>query len=735
MNSKLRDSNIDFQLQHAIQLQQSGMINSANSIYRELLKLHPKNTTVLINLAISEFQRGNLEEGVKLIDASLKVDAKQPFAHHNRGLALHQLGRFNEALASYDHAVRIKPDYAEAYNNRGLVLQELNKSEEAVASYDHAIRLVPSFAQAHSNRGLALQALKKYEDALLSYELAIQFNPDVAEIHFNQGNLLKEMKEVKRALTSFGRAIKLKPDYAEAHNNRGTILLNSKQLEPALNSFDEVIKFQPLFAQAHINRGLALQEMNRFEEAVASFDCGLAIQPDIDLHLAVLLSTKLEICDWKHFDALLSKFQHQARTETRFSIPFDTLMLSDDPEIQKKTSEVRAPKRQGNHSSAGSNFIHIGHDRIKLGYFSSDFYNHATMHLMEDLFKVHDKSKFELIAFSFGSQVKDNWRQRIVPLFDRFIDVSSHTDIETADMARQLEIDIAIDLKGYTRDSRPGVFAERAAPVQVNYLGFPGTMGSSDIDYIIADRTVIPESSKRYFSEKIIYLPSSYQANINYGAIAEKPGSRAQFGLPETGFVYACFNKNAKITPETFSGWMRILMATEGSVLWLFKSNDVAERNLRSEAESKGVDGDRLVFAPWIPRDEHLQRIQLADLFLDTFPYNAHTTASDALRAGVPVLTRTGRSFASRVAASLLNATGLPELITQSEAEYEARAVAIATDAELLGRIKRTLQDNLPTCPLFDTRLFARHIESAYSEIYRRHQFGLPPDHVHVQAR
>lgn len=735
MNSKIRDSNINFQLQHAIQLQQSGMINSANTIYRELLRLHPKNTTVLINLAISEFQRGNLDEGIKLIDRSLKIDPRQAFAHHNRGLALHQMGRFEEALVSYDHAIRIKPDHAESHNNRGLILQELKKSEEAVASYDRAIKLQSNYAQAHSNRGLALQSLKKYKEALLSYDLAVQLNPNVAEIHFNRGNLLKEMKQVNRALASFGHAIRLKPDYAEALNNRGTLLLNLKQLEPALNSFDEVIKFQPLSAQAHVNRGLTLQEMNRFEEAVASFDRALSLQPDIDLHLAVVLGTKLEICDWKDFDDFLLKFEEQARVETRFSIPFDTLMLTDDPEIQKKTSEVRALKRQSDQLSSGSNFIHIGHDRIRIGYFSSDFFNHATMHLMEDLFKIHDKSKFELIAFSFGPQIRDDWRQKIVPLFDQFIDVSAHTDIEIAGKARELEIDIAIDLKGYTKESRPGVFAERAAPVQVSYLGFPGTMGSSDIDYIIADRTVVPESSKRYFSEKIIYLPDSYQANINYGAVAERPGSRAQFGLPETGFVYACFNKNAKITPETFSCWMRILKANDGSVLWLFKSNDVAQENLRKEAESRGVAGDRLVFAPWIPREAHLPRIQLADLFLDTFPYNAHTTASDALRAGVPVLTRTGRSFASRVAASLLHATGLSELITDSAAEYEARAIAIATDAELFDRIKRTLQDNLPTCPLFDARLFARHIESAYSEIYRRHQFGLPPDHVHVSAR
>jgi predicted O-linked N-acetylglucosamine transferase (SPINDLY family) len=354
------------------------------------------------------------------------------------------------------------------------------------------------------------------------------------------------------------------------------------------------------------------------------------------------------------------------------------------------------------------------------------------MHLMAELFECHDRDKFELIAFSFGPDNQDEWRQRILLCFDKFVDVRFRSDRDIALLSRNMEIDIAVDLKGFTKNSRMGVFSEGSAPIQVNYLGYPGTMAAEYMDYIIADHTLIPESHQRYYSEKVVYLPNSYQVNISKRKISNKSLTRHDVGLPNTGFVFLCFNNIYKITPYTFSGWMRILEVVEGSVLWLLESNSSAVSNLKKEATKSGINEDRLIFAKHISVAEHLNRIQLADLFLDTLPINAHTTTSDALRMELPVLTCMGNSFASRVAASLLNAVNLPELITTTQEQYESLAIQLALHPEKLKIIKDKLINNLPTAPLYDTPLFTRHLESAYLTMYDRYQHGLDPDHIYV---
>lgn len=320
---------------------------------------------------------------------------------------------------------------------------------------------------------------------------------------------------------------------------------------------------------------------------------------------------------------------------------------------------------------------------------------------------------------SFGPASQGEMRQRLIPAFDRFVDVRDYGDREVALLLRQWQIDIAIDLKGYTTSARPGILAHRPAPIQVNYLGYPGTMGVSHIDYILADKVVIPESDQHYYQEKIVYLPDTYQANDQKRQIATELPSRAELGLPENGFVFCCFNNNYKITPVLFDIWMRLLQQVPTSVLWLFENNPTVSRNLRQEAIKRGIVPERLVFAPAIKLDKHLSRIRQADLFLDTLPYNAHTTASDALWAGLPVLTCKGNTFAGRVAASLLSAIGLPELVTNSLAEYEALALHLATNPEVLAEIKTKLARNRDTHPLFDTKLFCRNIEAAYRGMCR----------------
>ena len=398
-----------------------------------------------------------------------------------------------------------------------------------------------------------------------------------------------------------------------------------------------------------------------------------------------------------------------------------------------KSSEIYIQSKYPFNAVLGPIQKRSGNQKIRIAYFSADFHNHATGYLMAELFELHDKNQFELVGFSFGPIAGDEMRQRIEKSFDQFIEVGNQSDMEIAQLSRDLNIDIAVDLKGFTQDSRTGIFANRAAPIQVNYLGYPGTMGADYMDYIIADKTLIPQEAQQAYSEKIAYLSGSYQVNDRKRFISDRQFTRQDLGLPENGFVFCCFNNNFKILPATFAGWMRILKAVEGSVLWLFQDNPWAVENLKQEALNHGVDPSRLVFAERMPLSEHLARHRQADLFLDTFPYNAHTTTSDALWTGLPVLTLMGNSFASRVAASLLNAIGLPELISNSQEEYEALAIELASNPQKLIALKQKLASNKLTTPLFDTPQFTKGLERAYVQMYERYQTDLPPDHLLVE--
>jgi predicted O-linked N-acetylglucosamine transferase (SPINDLY family) len=369
--------------------------------------------------------------------------------------------------------------------------------------------------------------------------------------------------------------------------------------------------------------------------------------------------------------------------------------------------------------------------KIRIGYFSADFRNHAVSLLTAELYELHDKNKFEIIAFSFGVDDKGPMRLRLSQAFNQFIDVCDMSDLEIAKLARDLQIDIAVDLGGHTQDSRTGIFSNRAAPIQISYIGYLGTMGAEYYDYLLADETIIPDELQKFYAEKIVYLPS-YQVNDRKRLISDRQFTRQELGLPEHGFVFCCLNNNYKILPATFDGWMRILKIVVGSALWLLEDNEWSRENLKKEAEKQGIAADRLVFAERLPLPEHLARHRQADLFLDTFPCNAGATASDALWTGLPILTRMGRSFASRVAASLLNAIGLPELITNTQEEYEALAIELALNQNKLAEIKLKLANNRLTTPLFDTPLFTKNLETAYIKMMGRYQDDLQPDHISI---
>jgi len=706
--------------------------DEALACYERALAIKPDDADTLNN-------RGNLLRDLKRFDDALTSYAralaiKPDFADalNNRGATLSDLKRLDDALASYDRALAAKPDYAEALSNRGTALNALRRFDDALASFDRALVLHPGFAEALNNRGNVLSELKRFDDALASYDRALALNPNYAEALFNRGAALSELRRFDEAINSYDRALALNPNYAEVLNSRGAALSALKRFEDALACYDRALSLKPGYAEALYNRGNVLSDLKRLDAAIDSYDRALAVNPDYEFLFGLRLFCQMRICDWRGIADDFVRVAGGIESDEKMALPAVALAMPLSAPLQRKCAEIFAREKYTQSSLLPQLEGGREHKRIRLGYFSADFHDHATAYLMAELFERHDRAKFEVMAFSFGPTSKDAMRIRLEKAFDRFIEIGALSDKDAALLARSLELDIAIDLKGFTEGSRTGIFAMRAAPIQVSYLGYAGTMGASYIDYLIADSTLIPQDQRRRYAEKIVYLPDSYQVNDSRRIVAGKDLTRAECGLPETGFVFCCFNASYKILPDIFAIWMRLLKRVEGSVLWLWEDNHFAGENLRKAAQAQGVAPERLIFAKRMDLPEHLARHRLADLFLDTLPYNAHTTASDALWAGLPVLTCLGESFPGRVAASLLNAIGLPELITKNLATYETLALDLATNPQRLQSLRQKLAANRLTQPLFDTASFTAHIESAYIAMWNRHRAGLPPGHIQV---
>jgi predicted O-linked N-acetylglucosamine transferase (SPINDLY family) len=442
----------------------------------------------------------------------------------------------------------------------------------------------------------------------------------------------------------------------------------------------------------------------------------------------------MHLCQWSNISSLQKNLPQKINNKLTVIEPFPLLSIIDNPELQLKCAEIYINHKFPANFDLPKIPPYVGHSKIRIGYFSPDFRIHPVANLTAELYEIHDRDKFEVYAFSFGPDTKDEMNLRIKSGVDHFHDVRLLSHREVALLSRSVELDIAVDLGGFTQDTRTGIFAMRAAPIQVNYLGYSGTMGAEYIDYLISDSTLIPEDKKHHYLEKIAYLPDSFMVNDTKNKSSTREFTRKEAGLPEEGFVYSCFNHHYKITQGVFNSWMKILSQVDGSVLWLSDGNNTGISNLKNEAEKRGVDSKRLIFAPRLDlREDHLNRIKLSDLFLDTLPYNAHATTSDALQVGLPVLTRIGESFASRVAASLINSVNLPELITETQEQYEVMAIGLAKDKEKLKLIREKLKNNLPLSPLYDTPLYVKQLESAYEEMFERSQNGLGPDHIYVE--
>jgi len=729
---KIKPGYVEAHINRGIALQALECADAALASFERALQLRPDYADALYNRGVALFALGRTQDALDSYQRALEIRPEYAEAHNNRGNALKQLERLDAALDSYDLAVKAKHDYAEAHNNRGVVLQELRRFDAALSSFERALGIKPDYAGACINHGNVLTDLGRFEDALISYERALEIKPDYAEAHNNRGNALKELRRFVDALDSFDRALKINPDYAAAYFNVGNVLAQVKRSDEALLSYDRATRIEPDYADAYFNRGNVLQEILRLDDALDSYGRALQIKPDLESLYGTWLHTRMRLCEWSDLGTHIDSLAAQVESAQRITPPFPVLSLVDSLSLQRQAALVWTNDGNSSIRLPAPGDRRGRRKKIRVAYFSADFHNHATAYLMAELFERHDRARFELTAFSFGPDIRDEMRVRLSAAFDRFLDVSAKSDKEIAELSRELEIDIAVDLKGFTQDGRHRIFSYRAAPIQVNYLGYPGTTAAQCIDYIVADRTVIPAESRAHYSEKVVYLPNSYQVNDRQRRIADKAVSRTELGLPQSGFVFCCFNNGYKITPATFDGWMRILARVDGSILWLLEDNRTASNNLRREAEARGVSAARLIFAQRIPPSEHLARHRAAGLFLDTVPCNAHTTASDALWAGLPVLTRMGESFAARVAASLLNAVGLPELITTTPEQYERLAIDLAANPRRLATIAEKLRRNRLTAPLFDTGLFTTHLEDAYTQMYERYLAGLSPAEIYV---
>ena len=726
---------VDQILRKAQTFARNGDKAAAENLYREVLNRFPGNRKAAAELqalsrpVIENPPEAELDQLVALYvarnwaEASRYADlllARYPWGeilHNLAGAIRAGMGQLDEAVAHYDQAIALAPGFFEAFNNRGNALAGLKRLDQALASFDAAIRLKADYAEAHVNRAVTLVKLHRPEQALAAFGDAIRFNPGLAAAYNNRGNLLMTQHRLRDALADYEQAIRLQPAYADAFLNQGNVLKTLSRPQDAIASYDRAIALAPGLAQAHNNRGTALRALHRSEEALASYREALRLKPDYALAYGELQHIQAHLCLWPDAprnDALLDLGR-----EEDVIPPFYMLELTDDPQRQLAFARAWAEEKFGGIRPGDFKRAAPG-ERIRIGYFSADFHRHATMYLMARLFELHDRTQFEIHAFSYGAKAEDEMRSRLLDAVDEFHDVADLDDREIAALSNARGIDIAIDLKGYTTGGRPGIFAHRAAPAQVSYLGYPGTTGAGFIDYILADAVTIPDELREYYSEAVIRLPHSYQVNDDRRRISDERIARADVGLPEDGFVFCCFNNNYKITPAEYDVWMRLLRQVDGSVLWLLRDSEIAAANLRREAERRGVDPDRLVFADRAPLDIHLARHRCADLFLDTFTVNAHTTASDALWAGVPVLTKLGNAFASRVAASLLHALDMPELVTETVADYEALALDLATNPAKLAVLKSKLADKRMTAPLFDTKRFTQDIEAVYRQLSGR---------------
>jgi predicted O-linked N-acetylglucosamine transferase (SPINDLY family) len=712
--------------------------------YRKAASLRPAEPVFHNNLGNACREAQRLEEAAASLDEALRLDPGYAAAHNNLGLVQLALGRTGAAVASFERAIEARPKYAKAHHNLGTALRQRGDLAAAVASFREALRLDPFYVKALNGLGVTLREQGEHAEALDALERALELSPGYAEAALNQGVALAELSRHAEAQRSFRRALALRPGYTKALIGQGAAHERTRNYAAAVESYREAVRTSSDSADAHFNLGNALRATGALEEAYRAFDTALELDPEHGAARTNRLDARAELCDWRERDRDVEWLQRATRAALQegktpplsASAAHRIVPTSAAEQLAIGRDAAERLWRRLSHVRDGLAFDHGVRDnqRLRLGYLSCDFRHNAVGHLTQELFGRHDRTHFEVLAYSYGPDDGSVYRRRFEVDADRFVDVGGLSDEQAARRIHDDGVDVLVDLVGCAGNGRMEIAALRPAPLQVHFLGFPATTGAPFIDYFVSDAVVTPPEEQRSFQERLVLLPDSYQINDSEQPIAEVPPARAGCGLPEPGFVYCCFNAAYKITPSVFDVWMRLLRRVPGSVLWLIETTPGSAENLRREAQERGVPPGRLVFAERTPKPEHLARLGLADLFLDTWPCNAHTTASDALWAGVPLLTFPGEVFASRVAASLLTAVGLPELIAADLGTYEEMAVRLAERPGELAALRRRLSANRLRLPLFDTGRFVRHLERAYLEMWRIHTAGEAPRTLAVAA-
>jgi len=705
-------------IQEAVALHQAGRLAEAEPLYLKSLAADKDCYPALHLMGLMRLHQSRAAEALPYIERALRLQPGAPETLANFGIALEGVGRYGEALQALNRVVALTPNDSRAWSNRGALLSKLHRNEEALADFDRAVTLDPANVASWSNRSLILVTLGRPEEALESADRLLRPRPDNLEARNNRGLALKAMGRTREALTEFDRVLQKRPDHAEAWVNRDNALKALGEVDQALTSYARALAIQPNMPEALAGRANCLWTRNSdLAGAIADLERLVAIRSDYPYARGDLLHMKMYAGDWRNLAQERAALDEGVRSGKRLVEPFVYQGLSSSPAdllsaarnyVRDKYPSLAAPHRRRRREG-----------KIRVGYLCGEFRAQATMYLAAGLFEHHDRNRFEVTGFDNSREDGSATRQRVIAAFDKFVPIRSLSDREAARLIATEEIDILVNLNGYFGALRMGVFAHRPALLQVNYLGFPGTLGAEYMDYILADAEVIPPGDEEFYSEKVVRLPGSYQ--INDGTRSRPAQStRAAHGLKETDFVFCHFNYSYKITPEMFALWLRLLEQVPSSVLWLLESNALFAANLRGEIARAGVDPARLVFAREMEHSAHLSRLALGDLFLDSLPYNAHTTASDALWAGLPLITCRGKAFAGRVAASLLRAAGLPELITDNLDEYESLALKLASDRALLRSYRARLTRDPVRLPLFDTVRTTRQIEAAYEQMMAR---------------
>ena len=684
----------------ALEFHRQGDLVAAKNIYEQLLGMQPENPEVLHLLGVIALQNQELTKAIGLISKALVINPQMPAAFSNLGNAYKDQKDLDKALKCYQCALKLDPLFEDAISNIGNVFYDKRNYVEAMNFYNRAIALNPRHADAYYNRGNIYLHFDKNADALNDYTKSLEFNPSIVDAYLNRGQAYKKMGNYQAALADFTQVINMQPDHAEAYYHR------------AVTYF------------ADNNHTLtALEDLKKAAQ----------LKPDLDYLLSAIFFDKKAFADWDDLENLGKQLLEMAEKGNRVTTPFAFISHFDSLRQQLVVTQSWINAQLKKDEGGLPLLPKIPRkEKIHLGYFSSDFNEHPVTYASAGLFRHHDKSKFKITGFYFGRK-KDATVESLSKTFDEFYDIADLTHVEVTELARKLKIDIAIDMNGCTSGSRPAVFLYQAAPIQVNYLGYPGTMGTLLMDYIIADEVVIPPESRKYYTEKIANL-DCFMPHDDQLKVSGKKFTRTELGLPEEGFIFCGFNNSYKITSQVWDVWMNILKAVPKSTLWLSYRNGPTSDNLRKEAKARGVDANRIIFAPRMDDvREHLARLQCADLLLDTYPYNAHTTASAALWAGLPVLTRAGESFASRVAASLLSTCQMPELIVRTPEEYQALAIDLANNPQKIAAFKKRLSDYRDSNPLFNSKNYTRKLENLFCQMYERSQSGLIPENLKYQ--